>query len=634
MRHVDFGDYQALDPSKNSNQIGFRTKLQIQTLKSAQYVFAVGSTLYSSSRNLNLLGKLSQLTPGVTRSSYSPQPEVLSIATFGRFDQTTEYIKQSLVVCDAFGRLIKTSRTNGWLNGRFVRDARLILVGVETGIAEGIKKRISDLAGFATNVQTLQFIDDPDELLELFRTHGTNVGIVPSLRESFGLVALEFMGHGIPLILSDRTGAFRWLSESYGGEAVGCLTPVQIDGSPDPGRPHPDDVERLFNALNTVGVHIRDKVRDADSLRRRLVVHPWDDTALQFGKTIGLKDGLPSQEIKDQTVAIAMLQARFEAKVTTSIEIARRNEIVSRLDKFVSTGRYHSAQIALNELMRGVKGSVTRDVKLYEIEMETRLGNYLKALRAIDETSRLVGRDDGDGPWDLVDLRMESLRNIALRDLGRYREAEDQSNYLVRWAETWLSKSLDLTEKIDRRAFVASCLRKQARCLAFLGREEDAFNSLERVGGIIAEFPKIEDHGKSNLARGEIYRHNRKFDLSLGEYLITIEMAEKVADLDLYCWGCLCLSDAYFMLDSKDQALDALGLADSAINLFGEEVPVEAAHIRLSRLALGHSPGAESDFAAQVASLVGAYKSRGIDWVEGYFDAMIRTGRPPFPKRF
>ena len=388
IRHVDFSDYQPLDPTRSQKEIYERNRSQIDTLRRADYVFSVGPILYRSSRSLNIRGKLSELTPGISRSPYNPQREYPSIMAFGRFDRAHNYVKQSAVVAEAFSRLCKTISDPARSGMRFWRDARLTLVGVEDDHANDVTTYVSQQAGMAANVHVVPFVDDPEDITDIFLSRGINMGIVPSLRESFGLVALEFIGHGIPLILSERTGVFQWLYDLYAGEALGCLSHFAPVGSPDPNAPNPQDVAAIFGLIEKSAIDLEHKVRNASFLRRRLSVHSWEETALQFGTVVGLQRQRGSLEIEQGAMQLAMFQAQFTAKVSDRIAEARAKEIVAKLDKYISTGRYKSAEIELDQLKKLEMRNVSlREIKLYEIQLETRLGLYLKALKSIDEWS-------------------------------------------------------------------------------------------------------------------------------------------------------------------------------------------------------------------------------------------------------
>lgn len=632
VRHVDFADYQPHDLGRDQTDIYKRNRLQTQTLRAADVVFAVGPILYRSCRDSNL--PVSELTPGMQRSGFNPQNKYPSIATFGRLDQANNYVKQSATVVDAFIRLIRAAREDPIrTSARFWRDARLTLIGVEDAQANTIKTHINNETGIAANVHAVPFIDDHGDIKDLFQSRGVNIGIVPSLRESFGLVALEFIGHGIPLILSERTGAYEWLHNVYAGEALGCIGHYAPLGSANPATANTTDVNALLGLVERACADLPLKLRNANLLRRRLAVHSWSETALQFGTVLGLdRADEQSQEVERGVTQLAMLQAQFNAKVSVGIAAARAKEIMANLDKFVSAGRYRSAEVELEYLKRIGSRTVTpRQIKQYEIQLETRLGSYLLAIKSINEWSRLKEVPGED--WDETDLRMESLRNIALRDMAQYHEAAKHAALLVAWHEKWVGLAPTDAEKSHRTLHLGSALRKKARCLAYIGDEADARAALEQALPQAPAPTPLADKGKWLFGFGEILRHNGKYEESLVQYTSALEIAQEQPDLDLYTWACFCLSDSFFMLGRSGDAWDTLILAKNAIALFGEVLPVESSHIELSEVTLHLSEGKmEVADAADRLSLV--YKSRGVEWVEAYLATMKRTRRPPFVKRF
>jgi hypothetical protein len=295
------------------------------------------------------------------------------------------------VVAEAFSRLCKTVQDDPARTGvRFWRDARLTLIGVEDDQANEVTKQVSQLAGMAANVHVVPFIDDPQDIAEIFLSRGINLGIVPSLRESFSLVALEFIGHGIPIILSERTGVYQWLYDLYAGEALGCISHFAPIGSPDPKIVNPKDVSTIFGLIEKAAIDLEHKIRNANLLRRRLSIHSWDETALQFGTVVDFQRRGVSEKVEQSVTQLAMLQAQFSSKISARISEARVKEILINLERYCSTGRYKSAESELEHLRQiGVRQCSTREIKLYEIQLETRLGDYVKALKSINEWSRL-----------------------------------------------------------------------------------------------------------------------------------------------------------------------------------------------------------------------------------------------------
>ncbi|MGV9103337.1 MAG: glycosyltransferase family 4 protein [Promethearchaeia archaeon] len=72
---------------------------------------------------------------------------------------------------------------------------------------------IKQFAETTPNVSYLGYVDD-EELLRLYRN--VSLFVMPSMRETFGLVALEAMSCGLPVIASDIPGPRTFVERSYG----------------------------------------------------------------------------------------------------------------------------------------------------------------------------------------------------------------------------------------------------------------------------------------------------------------------------------------------------------------------------------------------------------------------------------
>ena len=94
-------------------------------------------------------------------------------------------------------------------------DARLVLVG--DGPEYGRTRELVDSLGLADAVRYVGVVDEVAPLLE-----AADVLLLPSETESFGLVALEAMASGVPVVASDVGG----LPEVVEHGVTGFLAPV------------------------------------------------------------------------------------------------------------------------------------------------------------------------------------------------------------------------------------------------------------------------------------------------------------------------------------------------------------------------------------------------------------------------
>ncbi len=83
---------------------------------------------------------------------------------------------------------------------------------------ERLKAQVS-LSGLDKNIRFTGFVRDQDDILALLKA--SRACVLPSTREGFGMVALEALACGIPVVTADHPGnAIRDLAEMGGVRAV------------------------------------------------------------------------------------------------------------------------------------------------------------------------------------------------------------------------------------------------------------------------------------------------------------------------------------------------------------------------------------------------------------------------------
>ena len=635
IRHVDFSDYQPLLPNSNSAVIAEKMKLQADLIRNADHVFAVGPILYANTKHM--AKSITELTPGFTVREQNVRTEVLSVGIFGRLADSDDSVKQASVGVFGFARLLERVNKDKVLRkNSFWRDARLTLVGVPQEQSARIKAEVQAAVGAPVNLHTFDYVDSPVEAHQLLDSRNVNLGIFPSLRESFGLVAAEFMGLGIPIIISERTGVFRWLEETFGGEALGCITRFSGRGSIESGKPHPDDLDQMCDLMFEVGHNLDSKVRDASTLQKKVSPHDWRSTARQIVLDLGIREESKVEVVEQWTQQAAQLQMSFGSRVSKTIAEVRVKELVKEAESAISLARYRLAEEKLNSLRTaGVHFDSSKTLQCIQAEVFLRSGLYQQALAIVEKASGLYPRPPISSFPSSQDLRLEGVRNVALRDLGRYQEAVGHARSLVDWSKEMLKSDTLAEEERERgQARLASSLRKRSRCEAFVGDVKAAVESLEAISELSLISEDVGNIGKNNFAYGEVARHSGDYEGAISHYVKSIGVSELTGDLDLYTWSCLCLSDAHFMLGTASVARSYLELATSAIKLFDEGLPVERSHIELSFLALDLSTGVQLIDSANQEGLIKVYGDRGVEWVASYLVGLARNRRAPFAKRF
>lgn len=140
-----------------------------------------------------------ELIPGIVRVEqpvYSSQPvRRFHMLLYGHANEALKGIENA-------ARITKALRERGW-------DVQLTVRGAEPERQNHLERDLSDLAGIPVWVKP--FAKDPQEVQQDRR--GTDLVLVPSPHEAFGLVATEAVGCGIPFLVGSHTGVGMFLSD-------------------------------------------------------------------------------------------------------------------------------------------------------------------------------------------------------------------------------------------------------------------------------------------------------------------------------------------------------------------------------------------------------------------------------------
>ena len=157
---------------------------------------------------------------------------------------------------------------------------------------------------------------------------------------------------------------------------------------------------------------------------------------MQLGSAVGLARIPQSDRIELSANTLSVFLSEFSQKINARTQATRENELVDLLRAHLEKGRYQSARAAVDEL-RGLGSRLLekKDVKCLLADLEVRSGYYIAAIQIISENSALQGLESIDVEFENEDFILESIRNVALRDYGRYDDALQHSALLVGWDE-------------------------------------------------------------------------------------------------------------------------------------------------------------------------------------------------------
>ena len=190
-----------------------RHKMEIELCKAADAVVAVGSRLQQkySRRLLNVEVKI--ITPGIfgkfsNESKLAVDRSVVknfNVSLFGRAAFEDLSLKGYDVVANAIGSLGK--------------NFELTFVGSSSGEHQKVEQWFLDNTRINRNQLTIRgYCSQQEELKMMF--YESDLVSLPSRTEGFGLVALEAISAGVPVLVSDQSGIAEALHEVEGGQSV------------------------------------------------------------------------------------------------------------------------------------------------------------------------------------------------------------------------------------------------------------------------------------------------------------------------------------------------------------------------------------------------------------------------------
>ncbi|MGW7130094.1 caspase family protein [Streptomyces bobili] len=211
-----------------------RTDIERQLGASAHRVLAVGPRLYDRFRNelcdadgpepLRIDPGFDLSAPGRPATRTPPPGNPFKVLMMGRTEDAQ--LKGVDLGARACG-LVHDLRTKA-----STEPIELVVRGAPAGMADIQQERISDWSGVpGLDVVVRAYSRDPRRLdADMARA---SLVIMPSRREGFGLVGLEAIIRGVPLLVSDKSGLALLLREFLNGDADPLIVPVTRDDELD-----------------------------------------------------------------------------------------------------------------------------------------------------------------------------------------------------------------------------------------------------------------------------------------------------------------------------------------------------------------------------------------------------------------
>ena len=195
-----------------------KQKMEIELCKEADLVVSVGSRLQRKYRR-SLSNNVEIITPGIIEKFFNDSQSLqlaedrsmagnrkFNVFMFGRGTSEDLTLKGYDIVAIAIASLGK--------------NFEFTFVGAPAGEHTRIQQWFLDqTCNLSRNQVTIRsFLDKQDELLMMFQE--SDLVAVPSRTEGFGLVALEAISAGIPVLVTSESGIAEALQEIKGGKSV------------------------------------------------------------------------------------------------------------------------------------------------------------------------------------------------------------------------------------------------------------------------------------------------------------------------------------------------------------------------------------------------------------------------------
>ena len=196
--------------------------------------------------------------------------------TFGRMGGEDDPIKQGSLAVAGYGRYVRLADA-----ARVSRTHQFTMYGLPQAQYAAEEKALKEVmrkeAGRHIPVNATVYSDKRQELFEALAD--SEVALMLSWQEGFGLVGWEAIAAGVPLVVSKNTGLYELLSSPDDPVGAACVSVVEVRGS-DGGVPDDADVTAVADALFRIAVNWEQFYRKAITLRDHLAKkYTWEGCA-------------------------------------------------------------------------------------------------------------------------------------------------------------------------------------------------------------------------------------------------------------------------------------------------------------------------------------------------------------------
>jgi hypothetical protein len=440
-------DYRAYKPFQGKND---REQLDHQQniLKEANIVFSIGPKLEASAkekiRGTKKAVRVVKIQPGLADIEPVEMPFYFSAITFGRVNRENTLLKQINLAVASFGRAAGNEANS------LGEDPRMVVIGLseeeQDTEYQSLKSLVEQYAGKAVSIHGWLYDNNRDNLFKELKGH--SVCMMLSISEAFGLVGLEAISAGIPLILSQNTGLYKAITQPP-PNGLGITYPyaVEISGSFSEDTLPSKDIQEVVKHLYAIATNKDEAKRKAIELREKLYESwTWENSAYQVLKGLGFEEN-NSADISDSDTSPQnkfTIETRSESAQTKSeiVLIEQKNsEGENQLPDTLKQNR-SNLQMVVNHPVRPKP-----EVPKFKKEIINLIQNIKLHLKSLDksELKRILERDlPYPAMFEAIASKPTFIRDI----LTSIRELSEQYNNSSQ--AVLLSEAYELANRANR----------------------------------------------------------------------------------------------------------------------------------------------------------------------------------------
>lgn len=267
--------YKSYYPIMNNDPVKIQDKEQKQEIliSKADYIFANGPSLFRSACDLcetkEDTVKVHQIVAGL--AEINPKnfaAKNLSVIAFGRIEEkennNNSIIKQVMLAVAAWGTFLKDYNKNHRL------QSSMLVIGYSTDNIENenkkLKKFVSSYSAGTDAITAYPYTEDQEKLYNMLKNQ--SLSLMLSREEGFGLVGLESISAGVPVIISKQMGLYEFLENK---RLENRVMSVNIQGSFEEPYFSDEDLKCVVEKMYEYSQNPEKWKKNALDLRERLI---------------------------------------------------------------------------------------------------------------------------------------------------------------------------------------------------------------------------------------------------------------------------------------------------------------------------------------------------------------------------